>query len=228
MHLGGGMNRSADHIQVLIVDDHAVVRSGLAAFLQAFDDLELVGAAANGPQAVRLCEQLCPDVVLMDLVMPDMDGASATRVIRQRCPTAQIIALTSFREHELVHAVLQAGAIGYLLKNVSADELASAVRAAYAGRPTLAPEVTEALVHAIARPPTPHYDLTAREREVLALMIKGLSNVDIAAQLVISRSTVKFYVSSILAKLQVASRVEAVALAVEHHLDMRPQQYLAI
>jgi NarL family two-component system response regulator LiaR len=205
-------------IRVLIVDDHAVVRSGLAAFLNAFDDLELVGEATSGKEAVSLCYQDRPDVVLMDLMMPDMDGATATHAIRQQYPRTQVIALTSFREHEWVQAVFQAGAIGYLLKNVTADELADAVRAAYVGRPTLAPEVTEALIYATTHPPAPHHDLTAREREVLALMIKGMSNTEIATQLIVSRSTIKFYVSSILAKLQVASRVEAVALAVERHL----------
>ena len=214
-------------IRVLIVDDHRVVRSGLAAFLMAFDDLELVGEAANGKDAVHLCGQVRPDVVLMDLMMPEMDGAVATHAIRQQYPRIQVIALTSFREAELVQAVLQAGAIGYLLKNVAADELAEAVRAAYSGRPTLASEVTEALMRAVTRAPVPGHDLTAREWEVLALMVKGLSNADIAADLTVSRSTVKFYVSSILAKLHVASRVEAVALAVERHLVMRPGQHLA-
>jgi NarL family two-component system response regulator LiaR len=214
------------HIRVLIVDDHAVVRSGLAAFLKAFDDLELVGEAANGKDAVHLCSQVRPDVVLMDVMMPGMDGAATTHAIRQQYPRIQIIALTSFRDGELVQAVLQAGAIGYLLKNVTADELADAIRAAHAGRPTLAPEVTEALMRAITHPRAPGHDLTPREWEVLALMVKGLSNADIAAQLVVSRSTVKFYVSSILAKLHVASRVEAVALAVERHLVMRPDQNL--
>jgi two-component system, NarL family, response regulator LiaR len=208
-------------IRVLIVDDHAVVRSGLAAFLQVFDDLELVGEAANGQQALRLCEQVQPDVVLMDLMMPGMDGATATRAIRQQYPHIQVIALTSFRERELVQSVLQAGTIGYLLKNVTADELANAVRAAYAGRPTLAPEVAEALMYGITHPATPGHDLTAREREVLALLVKGLSNGEIAKRLIVSHSTVKFYVSNILAKLHVAGRVEAVALAVERHLIAR-------
>jgi two-component system, NarL family, response regulator LiaR len=208
-------------IRVLIVDDHAVVRSGLAAFLQVFDDLELVGEAANGQQALRLCEQVQPNVVLMDLMMPGMDGATATRAIRQQYPHIQVIALTSFREHELVQQVLQAGTIGYLLKNVTADELANAVRAAHAGRPTLAPEVTEALMYGIVHPSTPGHDLTAREREVLTLLVKGLSNGEIAKQLIVSQSTVKFYVSNILAKLHVAGRVEAVALAVERHLIAR-------
>ena len=205
-------------IRVMLVDDHAVVRSGLAAFLLAFDDLELVGEAASGEEAVRLCDQVQPDVVLMDLVMPGMDGAATTRAIRESCPQVQVIALTSFREEELVQGALQAGAISYLLKNVSADELAEAIRAAHAGRPTLAPEAAQALIQAATQGPVPGHDLTPREREVLALMVEGLSNPQIAERLVVSRSTVKFHVSNILSKLGVSSRTEAVALAVQHHL----------
>ena len=205
-------------IRVLIVDDHAVVRKGLAAFLKAFHDLELVGEAGSGAEAVRRCQEGAADVVLMDLVMPGMDGAEATHAIRQACPRVQVIALTSFEEKELVQRALQAGAIGYLLKNVSAHELADAIRAAYVGRPTLAPEAAQALIHAATQPPAPGQDLTGREREVLALMVEGLNNPDIAERLVVSQSTVKFHVSSILSKLGVASRTEAVALAIKHHL----------
>jgi NarL family two-component system response regulator LiaR len=205
-------------LRVLLVDDHAMVRRGLAAFLKAFDDLELAGEAADGDEAVRRCAEVQPDVVLMDLMMPGMDGVAATRVIRERFPTVRVLALTSFRDEGLVQRALQAGAIGYLLKNVSADDLATAIRAAHAGRPTLAPEATQALVHAAARPPVPGQDLTPREREVLALMVQGLSNTAIAARLVVSPSTAKAHVSSILSKLGVTSRTEAVALAMQHHL----------
>jgi NarL family two-component system response regulator LiaR len=205
-------------IRVLIVDDHAMVRRGLAAFLRVYEDLVLVGEAASGEEAIRLCAELRPDVVLMDLKMGEMDGAAATRAIRQDFPAVQVIALTSFQEEGLVHQALQAGAISYLLKNVSAEELAAAIRSAHAGRSTLAPEAMEALIHPSAQPDVPDYDLTPRERDVLGLMIKGLSNTEIAEQLVISPSTVKTHVSNILSKLGATSRTEAVALAVQHRL----------
>ena len=204
-------------IRVLLVDDHAMVRRGLATFLQVFDDLELAGEADDGEAAIQLCARIRPDVVLMDMVMPDMDGVAATRAIRQQFPTVQVIALTSFKEG-LVQSALQAGAIGYLLKDVSADELAQAIRAAHAGRGTLSPEASQALVHAAAQPRLPGGDLTERERDVLALMIEGLNNTEIAEKLVVSPSTIKSHVSHILAKLDVSSRTEAVALAVRHHL----------
>ena len=158
-------------IRVLIVDDHALVRTGLGAFLQVYDDLELVGEAESGEDALRLCARLEPDVVLMDLVLPGMDGATATQAIRARWPQTQVVALTSFKDQEWVERALQAGAVGYLLKNVSAEELAHAARAAYAGQATLAPEATQALVQAMQRagePSRPDPDLTAREREVLS------------------------------------------------------------
>ena len=205
-------------IRVLIVDDHAVVRSGLSAFLLVYDDLEMVGDAANGAEAIRMCEKFKPDVILMDLVMPGMDGAAATRAIRAQHPDVQVIALTSFKEEELVQDALQAGAIGYLLKNVSADELAGAIRAAHSGRPTLAPEAAEALIQAAMHKPTVGYDLTDREKEILELMAEGLSNPEIAERLFVSRSTIKFHVSNILSKLGAESRTEAVAIAIHNNL----------
>ena len=205
-------------IRVMLVDDHPMVRRGLATFLKVFDDFELAGEAADGEAAIQLCAQALPDVVLMDMVMPEMDGATATRAIRRQFPKVQVIALTSFKEEGLVEKALQAGAIGYLLKNVSADELAQAIRAAHAGRATLSPEAAQALVHAATQPPPPGHDLTERERAVLALMVEGLNNTQIAEKLVVSPSTIKSHVSNILSKLGVASRTEAVALAVRHRL----------
>ncbi|MFN2283474.1 MAG: response regulator [Anaerolineae bacterium] len=212
------MMQKENLIRVLIVDDHAVVRSGLSAFLLVYDDLEMVGDAANGAEAIRMCEKFQPDVILMDLVMPGMDGAAATRAIRAQHPDVQVIALTSFKEEELVQDALQAGAIGYLLKNISADELAGAIRAAHSGRPTLAPEAAEALIQAAMHKPTVGYDLTDREREILKLMAEGLSNPEIAKKLFVSRSTIKFHVSNILSKLGAESRTEAVAIAIHNNL----------
>lgn len=205
-------------IRVLLVDDHPMVRRGLAAFLKAYDDLELAGEAGSGQAAIELCPKLKPDVILMDMVMPDMNGATATRAIRQQLPTVQVIALTSFKEEELVKSALEAGAIGYLLKDVSAEDLVNAIRAASAGRATLSPEAAQALVHAAGQPPVPEYDLTEREQTVLGLMVEGLNNTQIAGRLTVSPSTIKSHVSNILAKLGVASRTEAVTLALRKRI----------
>jgi NarL family two-component system response regulator LiaR len=205
-------------IRVLLVDDHAMVRRGLATFLMVYEDLELVGEAADGRTAVQLCATLLPDVVLMDLVMPEMDGVATTRAIRQKFPTVQVIALTSFKEEERIQNVLQAGAIAYLLKDVSAEILAGAIREAHAGRATFSPQATQALIHAATQPPTVGHDLTEREQEVLVLLVKGLNNTEIAVQLGVSPSTIKSHVSHVLAKLGVNGRTEAVVLAVRHGL----------
>lgn len=206
-------------VRVLIVDDHAMVRKGLAAFLLVKMDLELAGEASNGEEALHLCEQLQPDVILMDLKMPKLDGVTATRAIKNRYPHIQVIALTSFQEKELVQEAIRAGATSYLLKNVSADDLAEAIRAASAGRSILDPQALQALIDA-AGPAGPGlgHDLTPREREVLALLVQGLTNPDMAARLMISRATIKAHVSSILAKLGASTRAEAISLALQHKL----------
>lgn len=206
-------------IRILLVDDHDMLRSGLAVFLLAYDDFELVGEAINGQDALEKCAELRPDVILMDLMMPGMDGVTAIRLIRERFQETQVIALTSFSEEKLVETALQAGAIGYLYKNVSVDELASAIRAARVGQPTLAPEATRFLIKKATQPSfTLGQDLTERERDVLQLLVEGYNNLEIAKQLVVSRSTVKTHVSHILEKLGVNNRVEAVILAIRHKL----------
>jgi NarL family two-component system response regulator LiaR len=205
-------------IRVMVVDDHMVVRNGIRFSLNAFDDIELVAEADDGATALRLCDEVTPDVVLMDLVMPGMDGVTATRAITDRFPETQVIALTSFQEGSLVQEALQAGAIGYLLKDVVIDQLAEAIRSAHAGRATLAPAAAQALAQEAARVPEIGEDLTARERQVLALLVDGLSNQQIAEQLAISISTARFHVSAILSKLGAANRAEAAALAVRHRL----------
>ena len=190
-------------------------------FLGSAADIEVIGEASNGAQAVRLCSQLRPDVVLMDLVMPDMDGLAAIASIKQSQPDTRIIALTSHHEDALVPRVLQAGAIGYLLKDVAAKGLVEAIRSARAGRSTLAPEATQALVARTIESQSPRprgVELTTREREVLALMVRGLTNPQIAEELVLSRSTVNFHVSSILSKLGVQGRAQAVAVALQNRL----------
>jgi NarL family two-component system response regulator LiaR len=205
-------------IRVMLVDDHNVVRSGLATFLRAYEDLELVGEAKNGLEALNLCRKKKPDVILMDLMMPEMDGIQATRAILVDYPDINIIAMTSFEDEQLVHGVLAAGAISYLLKNVTSDELAQAIRDAASGRSTLSPEAARVLVRATRPTQAPSFDLTEREMEVLKLVVQGQSNQQIAEALVITIATVKAHVSNILSKLQVSSRAEAIAYAIKHKL----------
>jgi NarL family two-component system response regulator LiaR len=205
-------------IRILLVDDHAVVRSGLSKFLMVNKDLELVAEASDGAEAVQMAGLHKPDVILMDLMMPGMDGITATREIHQKYPQIRIIALTSFSEQNMVQGALQAGAYGYLQKNVTAADLGNAIRSAYAGRITLSPEALQVLANAGAQPHIQGNELTGRERDVLKGMVAGLNNNEIAEKLFISLGTVKFHISNIFQKLGVDSRVEAVKMAIEQKL----------
>ena len=213
-------------IRIVIADDHTMIHSGLRLFLMAFEDLKMVGEAANGEEAVQLCVREKPDVVLMDLIMPVMDGIRATREIRSRLPKTQVVGLTSFSEAELIQEMLDAGAISFLMKNVSAAELADAIRAARDGKSTVSADAQNIIR---SRPPAPgsrvrndRYNLSAREEEVLACMVAGMSNADIAQELVISLSTAKYHVSSILSKLGASSRAEVVSTALQEGLISVP------
>jgi two-component system, NarL family, response regulator LiaR len=206
------------NIRILLVDDHAVVRSGLSRFLMVNKDLELVAEASDGAEAIQMAGLHKPDVILMDLMMPGMDGITATRQIHQKYPHIHVIALTSFSEQNMVQGALQAGAIGYLQKNVTAAELGNAIRSAHTGRMTLSPEASQVLANAVSQPHIQGNELTERERDVLTGMVSGLNNNEIADKLIISLGTVKFHISNIFQKLGVDSRVEAVKLAIEQKL----------
>ena len=210
--------RNNHPIRVLIVDDHTMVRTGLATFLEVSEGLELVGEASNGIEAIELCEQHQPDVILMDLVMPKMDGVSTTKVIKERWPSIQVIALTSFQEGEMVQEALKAGAISYLLKNVDMVDLVKAVQDAYVGQSTIAQEAVQALVHTANQDPIPDYSLTPREFDVLELLVEGLNNPEISERLYISIGTTRSHVSNIFSKMGVSNRAEAITLALRNNL----------
>lgn len=205
-------------IRVMIVDDYMMVRDGLKAFLSFYDDLEVVAEAKDGEQAVALCTQVEPDVILMDIVMPGMDGASATQQILQKSPQVHVIALTSFIEEELVQGAMQAGAIGYLLKDVNANQLAQAIRAAYRGYGTIDSAAVQVLAKGSQVKKDLMFDLTPRERDVLELMASGKSNKQIAEDLTLSIGTVRFHISNILTKMGVDNRTEAVILAFQSNI----------
>jgi DNA-binding NarL/FixJ family response regulator len=207
-------------IRVLLVDDHAVVREGLRTFLDLQDGIEVVGEAADGVEGVAAAERLRPDVVLMDLVMPRLDGVGAMRELRGRLPGVRVIVLTSFAEDDKLLPAVQAGAAGYLLKNAQPQELARAVRAAHAGEALLDPQVAARLLESIAQPAAPD-PLTRREREVLELIGRGMSNKRIARELGIAEKTVKTHVGHLLAKLGVADRTQAALHAVRAGLVER-------
>lgn len=205
-------------IRLLIVDDHKVVRNGLKIYISLYDDVKVVGEAKNGRQAIERCAQLQPDVVLMDLVMPEVDGPTAIRQIRAQFPAIQIVVLTSFEEEELVQKAMAAGAIGFLYKDVEEEELIDAIRAANEGRPVLVPEAMQALVKQAASQGNNSAleSLTPREEEILTLVAQGMTNPQIAEHLVLSPSTISFHMNNILNKLQVRTRAEAVAIAIQN------------
>jgi two-component system, NarL family, response regulator LiaR len=200
-------------IRILVVDDHVMVRIGLATMLKVFDELVFVGAATNGQNAIELCDELAPDLVLMDIHMPEVDGIAATRTIHQHHPNIKVLALTGYAEDNGVRQALQAGASGYILKSASLDELIAAIHGVFAGQIILSPQAAAALVHVSSAALEDDYGLTNREYEVLLLMLDGLTNHAIADHLHVSPLTVKSHVSSVLSKLHVATRTEAVALA---------------
>ena len=208
----------ADPIGILIADDHPVVRQGLRTFLETQDGLEVVGEASDGAEAAELAQRLLPDVVLMDLVMPGLDGVEATRRIREISPSTKVIVLTSFDEDEKVFPSVKAGAAGYLLKDVRPQELAEAVRRVHAGEALLAPSVAAKLMQEVAGERQPVSGLTERELEVLRLIARGLPNKLIAQELVVSEKTVKTHVSNILAKLHLTDRTQAALYAVREGL----------
>jgi len=207
-----------DPIRIILVDDHAVLRSGLKYITEVIDSIEVVGEASNGIEAIQMYNELQPDVVLMDLMMPEMDGIEATRQITKEDPGSRVIVLSSSKEEDMVQAALEAGAVSYLTKNISSAELTNAIEKAFSGVPTLTPEATQALIHAKVKPTKPNIDLSPRELDVLEKLVMGQTNPQIAEALFISRSTVKRHVSNIFAKLNVNSRTEAVALAIKHKI----------
>ena len=209
---------ASKRIRVLTVDDHEIFRGGIAFALEAYEDLELVGAAHDGEEALKMCAKFQPDVVLMDMRMSGLDGPAATQAIKAQDPQVQVLALTSFHDEELVQRAMAAGAIGYLLKGVPVRELVEAIRTASAGRSTIDDQALQSLIKAARSGPRLGDDLTAREREVLALLVEGLSNPEIAERLVISLPTAKAHVRSIMAKLQVSSRTEAATVAVKQKI----------
>jgi two-component system, NarL family, response regulator LiaR len=202
-------------IQVMIVDDHPIVRDGMKNMLLVFEDLEFAGEAENGRAALDCLRESVPDVILMDIAMPEMGGIPATYAILEKYPQVRIIMLTSYPEDELIQESLQAGALGFLLKNSSIETLANAIRSVYAGQPVLAPEVMKALIRIQTGPVKLGADLSQREQEVLALMTEGLSNEEIAERLVISPATARHHVSACIQKLGASNRAQASALAVK-------------
>ena len=212
------MTKESKNIRILIADDHLITRNGIKTFISVYDDLTLVGEAANGAEAITMCDEVSPDVILMDIDMPVIDGIEATVKIREKCPNIKIIALTSYVDKKLVTGILKAGAISYIIKNISPDELVKTIRDAYLGKTTFSSEASKAVVEELTNPSQERFNLTGKEHEVLKLLSKGSSNKDIAKELFISSHTVKFHISNILNKLGAVSRTEAVFVATKNNL----------
>ena len=212
------MKGKKQSIRVLLADDHSITRNGLKTILSLYDDIVLVGEASNGMDAIKICKKTNPDIILMDLDMPIMDGVSATGIIRKECPGVKVIALTSFTDKKLVKNAIKAGVSSYIVKNISPDELIKAIRSTFLGKIILSPQAVKAIVEEIKDPSVKKISLTIQELNVLELLVKGCSNKVIAQKLFISNHTVKFHVTSILSKLGAGTRTEAAYIATQQNL----------
>jgi two-component system, NarL family, response regulator LiaR len=209
-------------IKVMIVDDHPLVRHGIKTVFEAYDDILLVAEAENGREAIKMCDKYRPDVVLMDMIMPVLDGTVATEQIIKNWPDVKIIALTSFNDEDLIRKSLKAGAVSYILKNISGAKLVKTIKDVYKGKLALSSQATKILLSELREPPDETIKLTGREKEILALIVEGLSNKQIAERLFLSNSTVQFHVSNILSKLGVSKRTEAAYIALKQKLVQLP------
>jgi len=206
-------------IRILIADDHSITRNGLKTILSLYDDMVLVGEASNGKDAIKICKETNPDIILMDLSMPILDGVSATSVIGKECPGGvRIIALTSFTDKKLVRKAIKAGISSYIVKNISPGNLINTIRSTFLGKTILSPEAAEAIIEEVKNPSVKKFNLTTQELNVLEFMVKGCSNKEIAQKLFISNYTVKFHITSILNKLGAATRTEAAYIAMQQDL----------
>ena len=207
-----------NNIRILVVDDHTITREGIKTLLSIHDDFELVGEASDGKQAIEMCKKVKPDVVLMDLDMPVLGGIEATGSIRAYNPDIKVIALTSFAEKKLVSEAIRAGAISYIVKNISPAKIAEIIRDAFIGKSNLSPEATRAVIEEIKEPSKNKLSFTKQEMNILSLIVKGYSNKEIARELYVSQNTVKFHISNILSKIGAGTRAEAVAIAIKNNL----------
>ena len=212
------MKEKKQSIRILLADDHSITRNGLKTILSLYDDMVLVGEASNGMDAIKICKKTNPDIILMDLDMPIIDGVSATGIIRKECPGVKVIALTSFTDKKLVNNAIKAGASSYIVKNISPDELINAIRSTFLGKIILSSQAIEAIVEEIKDPSVKKFSLTTQELNVLEFLVKGCSNKVIAQKLFISNHTVKFHVTSILNKLGAGTRTEAAYIATQQNL----------